>query len=290
MKEGLRSTAGLEVAKIEQKRPPIFIRNYLMAHAIAFAADRILKKGITPEGRELLKTYVVRACYGGRVSISKELPLVYEGSELQIEVEGQENIPSWGPSVYVGNHIRGGPLWNNAQFIEMAKQGYESRVDVEDEEVREPFVIMQRGLGGWAIKRYTTGIFYNLAANALNCEIVSIAKFDKSKINEDGTEITNHQGLSPTAVQRIVDGGASLWLPQGTHRDPEDLRFPEHKGTGFLRKINERDRHVQLVPVRSIPDQMGNVKIVFGPAVDTDYIVAKGGINYFAEYHIKPLH
>ncbi|OGD98081.1 hypothetical protein A3A49_00415 [Candidatus Curtissbacteria bacterium RIFCSPLOWO2_01_FULL_38_11b] len=272
-----------------EQRPPLIIRNALVAHAIAFVADRILKSGITLEGRELLKNLIIRACHGGRVSISRELPFIYKESELRIEVDGQQFIPSFGSTVFIGNHTRGGPLWNNAQYIEMAKQGYDMRVDVEDEEIREPFVIMQKGLGGWFGKRYATGIFYNLAASALNCEIVSIAKFDRNKHNRDGKEIINHQGLSPTAVQRIIDGGASLWFPQGRHRDPNDFDFPERKANGFLGKVHDRDRHVQLVPLRSIPDSKGNIKIVFGQSVDIGHVVASGGINYFAQKHIVPL-
>ncbi|OGH29691.1 MAG: hypothetical protein A3F30_02055 [Candidatus Levybacteria bacterium RIFCSPHIGHO2_12_FULL_37_12] len=287
MKEAL-SIAGPDVAKVEQKRPPIFIRNALVAHVIAFVADRILGDGLTSDGRDLLYKLVVRACRGERVSISREVPLVYQGATLKIEADGQNNIPSFGPTMLIGNHTRGGPLLNNGQFIEMASQGYHARRGVQEEEIREPFVIMQKGLGGWVVKRYATEFFYKMAASALNCEIVTIPRFGKNKDNKE-VEIVNHQGLRPIATQRIIDGGAALWLPQGTHREPDDLRFPENKGTGFLRKIYDEDRYVQLVPVRSIPDSNRNVKIVFGPAVGISEVIKGGGINYFAQNHIASL-
>ena len=54
-------------------------------------------------------------------------------------------------------------------------------------------------------------------------------------------------------------------------------------------KIDDEDRFVQLVPIRSIPDSRGNIKVVFGPAVEISHVVANGGINYFAQNHIAPL-
>ena len=281
MKETLNSVSPEQI-------PPFIVRNALIAHAIAFGAHRILDDGLTSDGRDLLYKLVLRACRGEEVSISRELPLAYQGAKLKIEVDGQNNIPSSGSTIFIGNHTRGGPLLSNGQFIEEAKQGYDARIDVQDKGIREPFVIMQEGLGGWFGKRYATGIFYKIAANALNCEIVSIAKFDKSKINKDGTEIMNRQGLSPTAIQRIVNGGALLWLPQGRHRPPNDFNFPEIKANGFLSNVHDRDCRVQLVPVRSIPDSHGNIKIVFGPAVGISHVVAKG-IDHFAHEHIEPL-
>jgi len=283
MVEALRDT-GAE----QRQRPPFFIRNVLVAHAIAFAAGRMLDDGLTSDGRNLLYKLVVKACRGERVSISRELPFAYQGANLKIEVDGQNNIPSSGPTIIIGNHVRGGPLLSNGQFVETAKQGYDARFDVQEEEIREPFVIMQKGLGGWIGRRYGTGIFYNIAANSLGCEIVAIPRFGKSGDNKE-FEVVNYQGLRSITIKRIIDGGAALWLPQGTHREPDDLRFPEKKGTGFLTKIYDEDHDVQLVPVRSIPDSHGNVKIVFGPAVSISEVLERGAINYFAQKHIAPL-
>ena len=274
---------------VEQRpRQPFLIRNALIAHAIAFGARRILDDGLTSDGRDLLYKLIVRACRGERVSIGRELPLAYQGASLKIEVDGQNNIPPSGPTVIIGNHVRGGPLISNGQFIETAKQGYDARCDVQEEEIREPFVIMQKGLGGWIGKRYATGIFYNIAANSLDCEIVERPRFGKGKDKKE-FEVVNNQRLRSITFQRIADGGAALWLPQGAHRDSDDFRFPERKGTGFLTKIYNEVPDAQLVPVRSIPDSRGNIKVVFGPAVDIGDVVANGGINYFAQNHIVPL-
>ena len=45
---------------VEQK-PSFLIRNVLVAHAIAFATDRIMREGLSPDGRRLLKQFVVNA-------------------------------------------------------------------------------------------------------------------------------------------------------------------------------------------------------------------------------------
>ena len=272
----------LDAASVDQKQP-IFIRNALVAHTIAYIVDRKLGLGLNPNGRKLLKQLVVKACRGEKVSLSKEVPLVYQGANLTIEVDGQEHIPSSGPTIFIGNHTRGGPMDSMGQFFEMAKEGYNARLNVQDEEVREPFVIMQRGLEKGKLIRYFSGIFYEIAGRSLNCEIVAIPRY-----NKEG-EIINGQNLKQNAIQRIVNGGASLWFPQGRHRDPDDLRFPEIKATGFLKRVSDEDQHIQLVPVRSIPDSQGNIKVIFGLAVSISEVVKKGGINYFTQNHIAPL-
>lgn len=273
---------------VEEERPTFLVRNVFVARVMASVASRMLDDGLTSDRRDLLKKLIERACRGEKVSISRELPLVYQGASLKIEVDGQNNIPSSGPTVIIGNHVRGGPLLSNGQFVETAKQGYDARFNVQEEEIREPFVIMQKGLGGWIGKRYATGIFYKIAANSLGCEIVTIPKFGNGRDNKE-LEVVNHQGLRPLTVKRIADGGAALWLPQGTHRDPDDLHFPENKGTRFLTKIYDEAPDAQLVPVRSIPDSHGNVKIVFGPAIGISEVLERGAINYFAQEHIAPL-
>lgn len=272
----------LNAASVEQ-RPSVLIRNVLVAHAIAYIADWRLGKGLNSEGHKLLKQLIVKTLGGTKVSIARDVSRIYRGANLTIEVDGQEHIPPFGPTIIIGNHTRGGPMDSMGQFFEMVKVGYNARSDVQDDGVREPFVIIQRGLGKGKTMRYLTGIFYDIVGGSLGCEIVAIPKY-----NEKG-EVVNKQNLSEKAIERIADGGASLWLPQGTHRDPDDLHFPEKKATGFLKKISDKDRHIQLVPVRSIPDSKGNIKIVFGPTVDIDHVVAKGGINYFAQNHIVPL-
>ena len=275
MREDLR-TPGVE------QKPPILLRNALLAYGIALIVDWRVGKGFSPEGHKLLRQLVVKTWKGTKVSIAREVSRTYQGADLTIEVDGQEHIPASGPTIFIANHTRGGPLDSIGQFFEMMRVGYDARLDVEDDEIREPFLIVQRGLAKGKIVQYLSGIFYDIVGNSLGCEIVAIPRY-----NKDG-EIINGQNLKPGTIRRIVDGGSSLWLPQGRHRDPDDLRFPE-KATGFLKKINRRDRFTQLVPVRSVPDSHRNIKIVFGPAVEISHVVANGGINYFAQNHIAPL-
>ncbi len=277
MREVLKDTGA------EQRRPPSFlIRNVLVAHAIAFATDRIMREGLSPDGRKLLRQFVVKAWMGTKVSTAKDISRLNRESSLGIEVKGQEHIPSSGPTVFVANHTYGGPLNNIGQFFEMVKEGANARFDVDNEQVQEPFIIVQRGIGKARLMRLLSGVFYDIVGNSFGYEIVGIAKYDGSG------EIINGQNLRDAAIDRIIDGGASLWLPQGREREPDDLRFPE-KATGFLKKIDDEDRFVQLVPIRSIPDSRGNIRVVFGQSVDINHVVANGGINYFAQKHIAPL-
>ena len=264
------------------KRPPFIFRNPLVAHGTAYIVDKSIGDGCTPEGHQLLRKIVVRICKGDEISISHDIPDVYHGADLQIEVEGQKNIPSSGPTIFIANHTRGGPMNSMGQFFEIIKEAYLARFNVVDEKVREPFIIIQKGLAKGKIIQYFTGIFYEIAGHSLNCEVVEIPRYNDK-------EIINGQKLKACAIDRITNGGAALWAPQGTHRDARDLCFPEKKGNGFLNRVYSEDRNVQLVPVRLIPDLQGNVKIFFGPVIVLQHIIENGGINYFTEKHLDPL-
>ncbi len=270
-----------------EQRQPSLIRNPLVAHTIAYAIDYWkMGRGLSPDGHRLFRKFLVKACKGERVSISQDMPRVYQGASLSVEIEGQENIPSYGPTILVANHTHGGPMDGIAQFFSMAKEGYDARTDEQDEEVREPFLIMGRGLEkGRLLQFISTKIYENAFGPSLNCEIVAIPQFD-----EEG-EIINGQNLKISTVRRIING-ASLWLPQGTHRASNDLDFPE-KSTEFLKMVNKvasiKDLYIKLVPVRSIPDSQGNIKLIFGPSVESSHIVANGGIKYFVREHLAPL-
>jgi len=266
-----------------ERRPPFIIRNTLVAHGAAYIVDKSIGDGCTPDGHKLLRKLIVKICKGDKISISGDIPNVYHGAELSIEVEGQENIPPAGSTIFIANHTRGGPVNSIGQFFEMSKEAYEARFNVQDEKIREPFIIMQRGLAKGKIIQYFSGILYEIVGRSLNCEVVEIPQY-----NIDN-EIINGQKLRTNAIDRIINGGAALWAPQGTHRDADDLFFPEKKGNGFLQKVCNEDIDVQLVPVRSIPDLQGNIKILFGKAIRICHVVENGGINYFTQKHLVPL-
>ena len=266
-----------------ERRPPFIIRNTLVAHGAAYIVDKSIGDGCTPDGHKLLRKLIVKICKGDKISISRDIANVYHRAELSIEVEGQGNIPPAGSTIFIANHTRGGPVNSIGQFFEMSKEAYEARFNVQDEKIREPFIIMQRGLAKGKIIQYFSGILYEIVGRSLNCEVVEIPQY-----NIDN-EIINGQKLRTNAIDRIINGGAALWAPQGTHRDADDLFFPEKKGNGFLQKVCNEDIDVQLVPVRSIPDTQGNVKVFFGPAVELHHIVENGGINYFTQKHLVPL-
>lgn len=271
----------LETGDVE-KTPPFLIRNSFVANVVPYIVDWKMGGGLNSEGHRRLRKVIFRVLRGQKVSMTKDVSRIYEGADLSIEVDGHEHIPPFGPTIFIANHTRGGPLYSMGQFFEMVKAGHEVRSDIEDDYVREPFIIAQRGLAKGKILEYFTGMFYEFAGRSFNCEVVEIPRHD-----ENG-EVINKQNLKPRAIQRVVGGGAGLWIPQGTHRDPNDLRFPE-KATGFLKKVSDEDRDIQLVPIRSMPDSQGNIKIVFGPPVGINHVVESGGINYFAEKHIAPL-
>ncbi len=265
-----------------EKKIPLIIRNAFVAHTVSHIVDWRLGKGLSSEGHDRLRKVVFRALRGEKVSMTKDVSHVYEGANLSIEVGGQEHIPPSDPTIFIANHTRGGPIDSLGQYFEMVKTGHDARSGVKDDYVREPFVIAQRGLSKGKILEYFTGMFYEFVGESFNCEIVEIPRHDKNG------EIVNKQNLRPNAIHRVINGGATLWIPQGAHRDPDDLRFPE-KATGFLKKVSDEDKDIQLVPVRSIPDSRGNIKIVFGPPVEISHVIERGGINYFAEKHISPL-
>lgn len=266
----------------KEQKPPALIRNALVAYSIAYVIDRGIGHGLTPDGHKLLKKLAVKLSQGGKISMSQDVHPVYQRADLSIWVNGQEHIPPSGPTVFVGNHTRGGPLHSIGQYFEVAKEGYDGRFNVEDERIREPFLVMQRGLGKGKLVQYFSGVFYELAARSFNAEVVDIPKYDGKG------EVVNSQNLGPGATQRVIEGGALLWYPQGTHRHPDNLQFPQ-KANGFLNKISDRDHFVQLVPVRAIPDEQGNISIKFGPSVDIGDVVKKGGIDYFTQKHLAPL-
>ena len=266
-----------------ERRPPFIIRNALVAHGAAYIVDKSIGSGCTSDGHKLLRKLIVRICKGDLISISRDASDVYQGADLSIEVYGRENIPSAGPTIFITNHTRGGPVNSIGQFFQMTKEAYEARFNEPDEKVREPFIIMQRGLAKGKIVQYFSGIFYEIAGQSLNCEVVEIPRYSSDK------EIINGQKLNAQAIGRIINGGAAMWAPQGTHRDADDLFFPEIKGNGFLQKVHNEEIDVQLVPIRSVPDLQGNVTIFFGPAVELHHIVENGGINYFTQKHLTSL-
>ncbi len=262
------------------------LRNVALAIGVAFVVDKaVLGPSLRPEGRKLLRRLVVRTWKGERVSIAKEVSGLLDYCELSINVTGEQNIPPSGPTIFVTNHTYA-PLRNVGQFFRMAQTGYEARSGVADDYVREPYLIVQRGLSRRFIGRASAVFYDNVAGGSLGCEIVEIAKYKKSE-NGETDIIINHQGLKESAIQRIAAGGASIWMPQGREKEPEDFNFPERNG--YLRRIVKAEPYVQVVPVCQIPDTSGNVKLIYGPADDVKSVLAHGGIQEFALTHIAPL-
>ncbi len=278
---------GLDAKERPYKEQKLFLQNALVAHVLAFIIDKaILGSGLNPDGRRLLRIYARRTWRGEKVSIAKEVSRLLDYSELSIEVSGEQNIPTSGPTIFVANHVKGGPLRNVGQFFKMVQVGYDERSGIQDDYIREPFLIIQRGLARHAIGKLS-GLYFDVVGEALGCEIVEIPRFRKDE-NGDGERIVNHQRLKKSAVQRIVAGGASVWMPQARERTEDDFNFP-FKGNRYIRKIAAVEPYTQITPICSIPDSRGNLKLVFGKAVDIKDVIANGGIQDFALRHIAPL-
>jgi len=189
------------------------------------------------------------------------------------------------------NHVRGGPLYDMGQFFEIAKIVYDQRTAEENEFIREPYAIVQRGLN-YKIKtrgvelpipfcNQLSGQFYELCGKSLGWEVVLPPKF-----NKDG-QIVNKQNLPQSAIERLENGGAMIWCPQGKHTT--NLEFPE-KACNLLSRLNDKD--IQVVPLKVIPQGQGVLFLVFGKPVhirDLPVVDGRVDIKAFVQNHIAPL-
>ncbi|OGD85259.1 hypothetical protein A2696_01245 [Candidatus Curtissbacteria bacterium RIFCSPHIGHO2_01_FULL_41_13] len=261
----------------EAKTSAFIIRKVIPHRLTMYIADKLLGEGLTDEGHRKLKDIVGKILRGEHISASREMPQVYEDSDFVFTTAGEENIPSGGATLFMGNHTSGGPLFGMGQYFEVSRSVYRMRINVESEGLREPVAIAQRGLtkvtklpGGrkivWNIP--LTGQFYDLAAECLSWATVLPPKFDA------GGQIVNKQKLPKWVVNNLVAGGALLWLPQGKHQDVNDLTMPE-KSAGLLTKLKDED--VNLVAVRFVPGN-NSLQIFFSRAVHIEDVPQKDGV------------
>ena len=275
----------------EGRRSTFLIRRIIPHPLTIKIADRFLGEGLTGEGHSKLRSLVKRMLSGEEIRASREVPEIFKDLDFRFIKEGEENIPDSGATLFIGNHTRGGPLFGMGQYFEAARTVYEMRVNVEDEDLREPVAIAQRGLtkatklpGGIKIvwNAPFTGQFYDLAADALNWITVYPPKFDAKG------QITNRQNLPRWVLTRLVAGGALLWFPQGKHQHPDQLEMPG-KSTGLLTKLKDED--VKVVAMRFVPGQ-NSLSMFFSDAVHIGDIPQREGrvdMNAFVDRYLKPL-
>ena len=223
---------------------------------------------MTEEGHRRLKNFVRRALAGETLQASREVPQIYRDCGFEFNIEGTQNIPESGATLFIGNHTKIGPLKGMAQYFETSRIVYENRTDVCEERLREPVAIAQRGLakvvrlpGGRKFVGTVpfTPQFYDMAAEAINWVTVDPPRFDSKG------QIVNRQRLPRRVTEDLIAGGAVLWFPQGTHRDPGNLVMPE-KSEGFLTKLKGQD--VKLVAMRFLPEKGSpSMSIFFSNAV-----------------------
>lgn len=230
----------------------LFIQ-YLPRKPLAqFIASKI-SDDLSVEGKQALQNVIGRVLGGEPVQVSQEAGLVLQDSKSHINIFGADNIPTSGPALFIGNHVKGGPLDGMGQFFEMARVVYE-RMGVE------PFLVMQRGLTGWnPFKRFFSGQVYTLAGRSFKNEVVDPPKIKKG-------QITNNQQLSPRAIKRVVRGEPMFLFPQGQNCEPGNFHFPDKTDELFalLSKL-DRQHKLQVIGVASTP--MGpDLDIYFGRA------------------------
>lgn len=256
---------------------------FIPAEAAARILDLQLGAELSREGHDHLRSLVRKIIYGDKVWASQEMPLILTGSKFEVETFGQENIPSSGSTLFIGNHVRGKSFGGMDYFFTAVSTAYEARSGVADRHVREPYVIMQRGLGkANPLVRYLSGEFYERAAKTFDWEVVLIPRFDSEG------QVVNHQRLPHSAIRRLIEGGAMFWYPQGKHTESDNqLNFPD-KANSFLQRLREsvRGQNIQVVPlqVSSYPDRA--ITLHFGHPIP---ISQTTDINDFAQSHIVPL-
>ena len=273
-------------------RPTNLIR--VIPHPLTvYIADKFLGEGLTEEGHKKLKNLVKKMLEREKVQASREVPQIYQDCGFEFKIEGAENIPKSGSTLFIGNHTRSGPLAGMAQYFETTQIVHDERTQVYDEHLREPVAIAQRGLT--KIRRLPGGRklvftvpftpqFYDMAAEALNWVTVDIGRFDSSG------QIVNWQRLPRRVTEDLIAGGAVLWFPQGKHEEPSNLAMPE-KSEGLLTKLKDKD--VKLVAMRFVPaDKLPSMSIFFSDAVHIQAIPQPEGrvdMAAFVARYLEPL-
>ena len=267
------------------------LQRSLLAPLAANIVVHFAGKGLLPEERKILKDRVQRILCGEKLVASKEGPPIYESHRSKMLWDGEEKIPESGATILIANHTRGGPFYDMGQFFDTARVVHNGRSAVEDEYIREPYFIVQRGFNHTVkigriklhvpLSGFLTGQLYELVAKSINWELVSPPKFNK------GGQIVNRQELPISAIRRLDSGGAMIWCPQGKHRD--DLNFPQKAGDFLFRM---RDKDIQLVPMRVIRKDQDLLYLLLGKPIHVqDLPVTDGGVNIndFVQAHIAPL-
>lgn len=278
-------------ASFETETSTFAIRKIIPHRLTVYIADKLLGEGLGNEGHRKLKDIVSRILRRERILASYEMPQIYEDSDFVFRLEGEENIPTSGATLFIGNHTRGGPLFGMGQYFEASRSAYNVRTGVEIESIREPVFIAQRGLTKviklpkgrkiiWNIP--LIGQFYDLAAECLGWATVFPPKFDA------GGQIVNKQRLPKWVIDNLIAGGALFWFPQGKHQDADYLTMPG-KSSGLLTKLKDED--VNLVAARFIPGANLH-QIFFSRVVHIGDVAQKDGvvdIENFVNNYMQPL-
>lgn len=273
---------------IVYKDPPPTGLLELVPRRLAIAAGvKVFGGGLTPDGREALAKGLEKILRKEHITPGEDIHPTYKDA-VEFQIEGEENIPRSGATLFIGNHDTHPLLGRMVQFVEGARVVHNARVDVEDSVTREPRIIMQRGIRkkvkllGIGLGTHTVPFseaFYFMAAKAANFVVV-----DRPIPDENG-QIVNKQNMPIGLAEEIASGQALFIYPQGKYE--AGLKMPDK--SGFVAKLRSFD--VNVVPV--LFERGDPFRIAFGEPVHIQDLplneTGEPNLNRFAQEHLMPL-
>ncbi len=275
---------------VYESPPPTGLLELVPKRLAIAAGVKVFGGGLTPEGTQALAIGLGKILRREPINPGDDIYPVYQDA-IAFQIEGEENIPRSGATLFIGNHDTHPLLASMVQFIEGARIVNNARVDVQDSVMRESRIIMQRGIRtkvkllGLSLGTHTVPFseaFYFMGANSLNFVIVDRPKHDEAE------QVVNKQHMPKGLAEEIVAGQALFIYPQG--KKGSGLNMPDK--SGFIAKMRKFD--VNVVGVLFERGEPGDpFRIAFGkPTHIQDLLVNEAGepnLNHFAQQHLAPL-
>ncbi len=263
----------------------------LIPHGLSVrVGDMVFGKDLTPQGHVELRRTLRKMLRAEHVTPGDDMYPAYKDA-IKFIVEGQENIPKSGATLFIGNHEKSPLLAGMVHFIEAARVTNDMRTEAPDDVMRETRIIMQRGLSrpirvfGRKVGVVTIPFseqFYQLATDAANWITVDPPKYDKNG------QIINRQGLPKGLMEEFYKGQAIFWFPQGKHDKPGNLKMP-NKANDFVTKSKDHDININGLVFEQADD---GFHITFTQSVHIQDFprneVGELDVNLFAQRFMAP--